>query len=468
MGIVEKCFPGLCVSFYALVRLYALVSLYALALSGCAQFSRDGGFEPIARTTRERIGQEVRWARTPEERAKSDRQIAALVAHPLSVNDAVQIALLGNGALQASFQELGISEADLVQSGRLPNPGFTFRHAVGGGVYDIEETLSMNVIALLTEPYLHRVEERRFQEVQNAVTLEIVQLAERTRDAYYSALAASESVKYREQVQAAAEAGAELARRMREAGNWNRLDEARERGFYEDASLSLERARLAETVARENLAQLLALGPGSESFRLADRLPDLPAAVEEAPDPGNAALDDRIDLALMRARIDALAANLHLTRATRFVNVLDAGPTRVKQGPSSEPYETGYELRLEIPIFDSGEARVRKAEAVYAKAVEEFRQAAIDARAEVRRAYARYRAAHAIALRERDEVLPLRQSISREDLKRYDASQISVFDLLADARAESAGVDDFIQSQRDFWIAKSALDTALIGLPLQR
>jgi len=232
--------------------------------------------------------------------------------------------------------------------------------------------------------------------------------------------------------------------------------------------VSLERARLAKTVARQNLAQLFSFDSGSEDFRLADRLPALPAAVDDAPDPGDAALGRRIDLALMRARLDALAATLHLTRATRIVNVLDAGPTRVKQGADSDPYETGYEVRLEIPIFDTGEARVRKAEAVYAQAAEEFRQAAVDARAEVRRAYARYRAAFAIAVRERDELLPLRESVSRDDLERYDASQISVFDLLADTRAESAGIDDFIQSQRDFWIAKSALETALIGLPLQR
>ena len=139
MNILTKYVPHCCV-----------LCLCALALSGCAQFSRDGGFGPVARATGERIGKEVRWTRTPEERAKSARQIAELLARPLSVKDAVQIALLGNGALQASFQELGISEADLVQSGRLPNPGFTFRHAAAGGVYDIEETLSMNVISLLT------------------------------------------------------------------------------------------------------------------------------------------------------------------------------------------------------------------------------------------------------------------------------------------------------------------------------
>src|SRR5271155_1630223 len=81
-----------------------VLSLCVLALSGCAEFSRDGGFGPVAQATQERIGKEVRWTRTPEERAKSERQIAELLGRPLSVEDAVQIALLENGALQASFQ----------------------------------------------------------------------------------------------------------------------------------------------------------------------------------------------------------------------------------------------------------------------------------------------------------------------------------------------------------------------------
>jgi outer membrane protein TolC len=462
MGILKK--YRLCAGMAGLCA----AALGAPIVSGCAHFSRDGGFAAVARTAQDRIGKEVRWVRTPDERAKSERQIAEILQRPLAVDDAVQIALLGNAALQASFEELGISEAELVQSGLLRNPGFTYRHAGAGGIYDIEETLSVNVIALLAQPYLQQAQQRRFRETQSAVTLDIVRLAARTREAYYTAVAAGESVRYRAQVLAASEAGAELGRRMRAAGNWNGLEDARERGFFDDASLSLERARLAETVARESLAQLLALGSDPGIFRLAERLPELPTGSAESEPPDTAALDDRIDLALMRARIDALAARLHLAKATRVLNVLDAGPVRVKEGPGSEPFATGYQVSLEVPIFDTGRARVRKAEAEYARAVDEFRQASVDARAEVRKAHARCRAAHEIAVRERDEILPLRKSISQEDLKQYHASQISVFDLLADARAESAGVDDYIQSLRDFWIARSALDTALIGLPLQR
>ncbi|MGO9512552.1 MAG: TolC family protein [Steroidobacteraceae bacterium] len=447
-------------------RRAAVIGLFgALALAGCSTFSQDGGFDAVARTAHERLGKEVRWARTPEEQAIIDRQVVQLLQRPLSVDDAVQIALLNNGALQGSFQELGISEADLVQSGRLPNPRFTLRRSSADGQYDIEETFSMNVLSLLTVPYAHDIEKRRFAEAQSAAVLEVVQLADRTREAYFMALAAREFTHYRQQVQAAAEAGAELARRMRAAGNWNRLDEAREQGFYLDAALELTRAQLAENVARDNLTQLLGLAGDASKFQLAERLPDLPPRVEDLPNVELTALQTRIDLQMMRTRIDALARNLHLTKATRFVNVLDVGPTRVRQGARSAPFESGYEVSLEVPIFDTGAAGVRKAEAIYAQAVERFAQAAIEARAEVRKAYARYRATHEMASRERDEVLPLRKSIADEDLLRFDAAQISVFDLLADARAESSGVNEYIQSVRDFWIAKSALDTALLGNP---
>jgi outer membrane protein TolC len=450
----------------ALRRLSRVIALSgAIAVSGCTTFSQDGGFDAVASTAQQQLGKEVRWAHSADERAKNAQQVSELLQRPLSVDDAVQIALLNNGALQGSFEELGISEADLVQSGRLPNPRFTLRHSSADGQYDIEETLTMNVLSLLTVPYAHEIQKRRFAEVQGAVVVDVVHLADRTREAYFKALAAQESTHYMQQAKAAAEAGAELARRMRAAGNWNRLDQAREEGFYIDAALGLTRAQSTENAARENLTQLLGLPGEASNFRLAERLPDLPQSVDELPNIESTALQTRIDLQMMRTRIDALARELHLTKATRFVNVLDAGPTRVLQGERSEPFESGYEVSLEVPIFDSGSARVRKAEAIYAQAVDRYAQAAIEARSEVRTAYAQYRAAHEIAMHERDEVLPLRKSIAEQDLLRYNAAQISVFDLLADARTQISGVNEYIQSVRDFWIARSQLDTALLGNP---
>lgn len=443
-----------------------LMTLAALGLGGCVGFSKDGGFDAVADATRAQLGKEVKWPRSAQTQAEVDAQVTALLAHPLSVEDAVQIALLNNPLLQAAFQELRISEAEMVQAGRLPNPRFDLRHASAAGQYDIEETLSFNVLALLTMPYTHDIEKRRFAQTQNLGVQRVAQLAKDTREAFYAALAARESIDYLQQVGIAAETGAELARRMVSAGNWNRLDQAREQSFSTDAVQSLTRARLAEESAREKLMVLLGLParqPGQPAMQLADSLPELPVSVDSLPDVERAILQERLDLQLMRMHIDELSKSLGLTKSTRFVNVLDIGATRVRQGSREEPYERGYTVTLEVPIFDSGAARVKKSEAIYRQAVNRFAQAALEARSQIRLAYAGYRAAFDLAQRQRDEVLPLRRAIAQQNLQRYNASLISIFELLSDAREQVISVDGYIQSVRDFWIAKSRLDGALLG-----
>src|SRR5580692_5900641 len=157
--------------------LLLLIMLAAIELGGCAGFSKDGGFDAVAHATKTHLAKDVKWPRTAGEQAKVMEQVPALLAHPLSADDAVQIALLENPALQASFEELGISEADMVHSGRLPNPRFDLRHASSAGQSDIEESLSFNVLWLLTMPFAHEIEKRRFAQMQNSVVLSVMQLA---------------------------------------------------------------------------------------------------------------------------------------------------------------------------------------------------------------------------------------------------------------------------------------------------
>jgi outer membrane protein TolC len=298
------------------------------------------------------------------------------------------------------------------------------------------------------------------------VVLRVAQLAKDTREAYYAAVAARESRDYLHQVRAAAETGATLAQRMQAAGNWNRLDQAREQNVYIDALRDFTHAELAEEAARERLISVMGL-PGEETgalkLRLAEVLPILPTSLENLPDVESVLLQNRIDLQLMRMRMDELRRNLKLTRSTRFVNVLDVGATRVQQGPRDSPYQRGYTITLEVPIFDGGSARVKKSEAIYAQAVDRFTQAAIEARSQIRLAYANYRAAFELATQQRDEALPLRKAIAQENLLRYNASQIGIFELLSGAREQAAGFDGYIQRVRDFWIAKSQFDAALLG-----
>ncbi|MDQ2988382.1 MAG: RND transporter, partial [Pseudomonadota bacterium] len=111
----------------------AAAALSAVFLAGCASLSPDGGLTDVARLTESRIGQPVSFSTDPRSgTANGDATLRALLGKTLTVDSAVRIALLNNTSLKASFDELGVSEADFVQAGRLRNPGFSFGRISGG------------------------------------------------------------------------------------------------------------------------------------------------------------------------------------------------------------------------------------------------------------------------------------------------------------------------------------------------
>ncbi len=232
-----------------------ILAFASLSLGGCASFSFDGGFGSVDRTARERLGKEVKWARTDGERAILKARVEELLTKPLGVEDAVQIALFNNRGLQAAFFELGISEADLVQAGRLPNPHFSMLRASrsenGIREYKIEQALTFNIFALITMPLAVEVEKRNFEQTQRLAAMEAASLAMETRKVYFNAIAAEEAVRYMRKVKQAADAGAELARQMAIVGNVSKLRQVREQGFYADSILNLARAEQANIAARE-------------------------------------------------------------------------------------------------------------------------------------------------------------------------------------------------------------------------
>ena len=444
------------------LRLSALIASVAL-LGGCASFSSDGGFAAVEQTAKERLGKELSWARTDAELGRIDTRVAELLAKPLTMDGAVQVALLNNRGLQATFQELGITEAELVQAGRLPNPGFTFARLTRGDTVEIDRGLHFNLARLLALPLIGPIEARRFEQTKGMVAMSVLSLAAETRKAYVNALAAEESVRYMRQVKQAAEASAELARRMEQVGNFNKLQRAREQAFYADAALNQARAEQAGAATRERLTRLLGVWGAQAQFALPERLPDLPKDALDLPDIERVALAQRLDVRGAKLATEQTAKNLGLTRTTRFINVLELG--LVRNSSNVDATQRGYEISLELPLFDWGGARVARAEAVYMQSVHRAAETAINARSEVREAYSGYRSAFDIARHHRDEIVPLRQRIAEENLLRYNGMLIGVFELLADARAQIASVNNYIESLRDFWIAQADLDMALIGKP---
>ncbi len=138
----------------------------ALLLGGCASFSPDGGFGPVQQAATDKLGKDLVLAKTPADLDTIEQRVAELLAQPLTADDAVQVALLNNRGLQAGFQELGITEAEVVQAGRLPNPGFVFGRKSRGDEVELEHFLAFNLARLIAMPMISEIEARRFAQVQ--------------------------------------------------------------------------------------------------------------------------------------------------------------------------------------------------------------------------------------------------------------------------------------------------------------
>ncbi|MGJ4916591.1 TolC family protein [Bradyrhizobium sp. HKCCYLRH2060] len=446
-----------------IIRLAALAA--ALALAGCASFSPDGGMGAVADITGHTTGKEVASVRGDDDAERVRTATRRLLARPLSADAAVQVALFNNKGLQAVYNALALSEADMVEASLPPNPTFSLMRISGDGALEAERQVAGDILALATLPLRSEIARERFRQAQLKAALATLRLAAEVRRAHVRVVAANELVALLVEAQSAAEATAKLASKLGETGALNRLDQAREQVFYAETTAELATARRAAGSARERLIRLMGLWGDDLAFRLPDRLPALPRRPLSQPFVEADAVGHRIDLQIARLELTALAASLQLTDATRFVTLLDlAGLDRKTVEPDGRVIrERGYDVQFQIPIFDGGEVRVRQAAESYNIAFNRLTERAVTVRSEARDAYRSYRAAFDIAGHYAREVLPLRRIISEEMQLRYSSMQVDIFALLLEARQRLASRRAAIDAVRDFFLADAELSAAVNG-----
>jgi outer membrane protein TolC len=457
-----------------------------LMLTGCANFTPDGGMGRVQTAATSALGKDVARIRSDAEAAEAEARVRGLIASSLTADKAVQVALLNNRGLQASFAELAASEAESVEAGLPPSPTLSLTRLTAsiasgpayGSALEVERQLLVNVLSLLTLPRRRDIAEHRFKQAQLRTIESVLKTATSARRAYYRAIASAQTVTFLEEARVAAESASEVAKRLGETGALNKIDQAREHAFYAELGAQLAAARLKRDADRERLVRVLGLWGKDAHLRLATRLPSLPARVKALPDIEAEAIDKRIDLAIARMELDILAKSYGLTRGTRFINVLEVAgmsnfekervvtPQPPPDDPEIERTKTrwrGLELEIQIPIWDLGAARTRKAEETYIQAVHRLAERAINVRSEVREAYSGYRGSYDIARHYQKEILPLRKIISEETMLRYNAMIADLSALLVDARARIMSNIAAIDAQRDYFLAATDLQAAIIG-----
>src|SRR6266508_6780809 len=154
-----------------------------VALAGCAHVDPNPAFRELANTVHLRTGKRVQWNRGSIEDAQAQAAVSFLLSRPLTAESAVQIALLNNHTLQATYEELGIAQADLVEAGLLRNPIFTFERRFPGQA--LEAYLLKEFIDILLLPLRKRIAAAQFEVAKLRVGHEILSATAEVRGAFY-------------------------------------------------------------------------------------------------------------------------------------------------------------------------------------------------------------------------------------------------------------------------------------------
>ena len=438
----------------------------ALAATGCASVSPKASFDDVSALVAERGSARIHW----DQGTPADEQVRArvhdLVTGTLTPDGAVEVALLRNQGLVATYEELGIAQADLVQAGLLRNPSFGARvrfPTSGPGTFiDTEFSVAQDFLDLFTLPLRKRVAAAQLDAAKARVGSSVLELTAQVRQAMVTLQAAQATVEVRKLVLEAQSAAAELRARQRAVGNVSDLDVTREQAFFEQSKLDLGHAEEQAVEQREQVNRLLGLwGPESASWKVESRLADPPEQDPSLDHVESLAIGRRLDLLAVRAEGQALEEAASLTGVSRALPGLQAG---VSTGRDPEgTHVTGPELSVELPIFDQGQARAARILAQVRQARARQAELAVNIRAEVRALRNRLVVAHRSTEHYRTVLLPLREKAVKDSQLRYSAMLLGVFQLLQARREQIEAYRNYLDTVRDYWITRAELERATGG-----
>lgn len=444
------------------LRPLAFSCLVVLLVAGCTTLPRDAGFSEVGGLVAERTEEPLHWRGVSIEEEALAARVRDLLREELTARGAVRLALLNNPALQATLEDLGIARAELVQAGLLRNPvlSASLSFPDGGPGTNLEISLVQEFLNVLSLPLRRRVAAARFEQVKLRTADAALALAAEVKAAFYTAQGRSQWLQSRRMVEELAEIATDAARRLHRAGNITDLALARHATRFEQARLERMRTETELELARGELAALLGLTP-RETFTLAPRLAELPAA--EIPGAGleTQALAERLDLTV--ARLEELALLERLGGARLAALQPDLGVGIGTERETDGTWLTGPSLRANAPLFDTGRAAVDGEHGRLRQARQNTAALEVQVRNEVRQAYRQLLAARTQAEHYRRVLLPLHTTVVKETQLQYNAMQLGIFQLLQAKQEEIEAGGAYVQTLQAYWVAHARLARAAGG-----
>ncbi len=438
-------------------------------MGGCGKIDTNPelSFIEIQKDVTELTGHDVCWNNSLEECDFSDCLINIL-ENGLNSELAVYIALFNNRNLQAIYENLGIAKAQLVQAGLLKNPifSFSYRFSTKSAITDlIDMSLLQNFLDIILIPLKKKVAREELEATKAMITTQILDIIAQTKIAFYI-LQATEQIRHlKKEALLSAELSYEVALRLRKAGNIKDLELSQERSLYEQIKLEVASLEIEVLQAREKLNVLMGLWGNQINWKFSFNLPEVPLNEENLDDIENCAIASSIDLHLSYKDMLATAAKLGIDTSRLVFPQIAAGPSIQRD---EGVWYVGPAFALAIPFFDFGQANAAAAQAEILRQWNHYTALAVEIRSSARSV--RFNLLNALRQAQylKQVIIPLAEQITSYTLLQYNAMQLGVFTLLITKQIEINKKIHAIETQRDYWIIKTELETLLNGHMMQK
>ena len=435
-------------------------ALFPVVLLSTACVAQDAGYADTRRSL-EHFRVDARW-RVVDDKGSPEESTRSLLAKPLDVDAAVRVAMLNNADVQSAFEELGVARAALVTALRLPNPvvegGIAFHKP--GPDYEFGALLGLNDLLFLSTRA--GAAEAGLDAAKLSVVGSILDLALDVRVAYYRYVAARQIVDLRRHVLLAARSSYESAEELHRVGNTTDLDFHNQRALYEDQRLLEAQAESELTRERARLEALMGLAGSGAKWDTVALLPNADTTSGLPADAEGRALEKSLDLELARRRFTAAAKRANLARAEGLLPEVRAGVTVEKE--YDEPnWGVGPKFQVELPLLYQGGGEVARAQSDMRRERNAYMSAAQRIRAAMQEVSSRLETARASVAFYREVQLPLREQIVNETQLNFNAMSAGVFQLLLAKRDQIEAGRAYVETLRDYWIARSEADQLLAG-----
>lgn len=352
--------------------------LLVAAAGGCAAVRTDPHVAEVARLGTHRGQSEPVWHRTPDDAQRARQQASALAQDGLTRDEAARVAVLTNPALQAELHSLGVAVAELTQAGLPQNPTLDVSVMLPIHVGDTAAGLAGWLSDLWQLPRRKRVAAIAARQAEYRSALHVLRTALRGARAWDAVVSSRGLLDVDRRLH-------DLRRQTTQRLRIRYVHGLADTHEVEDA-VAQEAARLvavhaaeqAVTRAASGLAQVLSLPDAADFVRESGDLDVLPAARSgDAPTLEatlQAALDNRLDVAMAHAEVEKWAAQVGLERALVW-RAVSFGPgwggdfRRLTGGENA----LGPTVSIELPIFDRNQAGIAAAEFARGRAAQRLR-----------------------------------------------------------------------------------------------